>query len=155
MSDPQVGDRIDVCAIWLSGLETPEMFRQWKLDVAEVMSARAGRYNLGPVIWTEKKPGDERVPPVPPHIQGPDVRLLVGEAVILGVKLSMKSQIGFTHDLEPDDLALLRRLTRRQYERTYPGRERLTDRQCDTLINDLGPQAALDAMRAARRTDLH
>ena len=53
----------------------------------------------------------------------------------------------FTDDLGSDDLARLRRVTREAYARLFPVRSRLTDRQCDTIINDLGPEAAADALR--------
>lgn len=56
------------------------------------------------------KPGDERVPGVPDHIQGQDVRLLVGEALVLGRKTVLKLN-SFLNDLDPKDLTRLRQIT--------------------------------------------
>lgn len=149
-----IGETIEVCAIWLAGTETPEHFRQFHADVEHAMKSEAARYNLGPLVWTEKKPGDERVPPVPKHIDGPNVRLLVGEAVIVSLRPSMKTPVGFVHDLEPSDHALLRRITRRVRQRMFPNEGRLTDRQCDTILNDLGPAAAVETLKNLKRSDL-
>lgn len=150
-----IGETVDIACIWLDGRETPEQRRQYEQDVNTVLLDTARqKYVLGPLSWTEKRPGEPRVPPVPPHIDGPDVRLLLVEAVVLAERLSTRTPVGFVHDLEPGDLALLRRVTRRRYEAAYPGRT-VTDRQCDTLINDLGPAAATDTLRGLRRSDLH
>ena len=159
------GDTVE-CAIWVDGRETPAQRRQFEKDVQIAMVEGQARHGtiLGPVIWTEKKPGDDRVPPVPNHIAGPNVRLLVAEARVVallraprfaGLALRSLGEAGFVHELEPDDHALLRRIARRQYELQYPGHDRLTDRQCDTLINDLGPEAALETLQSLRPSDLH
>lgn len=149
-----IGETVEICAIWLAGTETPEHFRQFHADVDEALKSQAGRYNLSPITWTEKKPGEDRVPPVPAHIDGPNVRLLVGEAVIVSLRQSMKTPVGFVHDLEPNDRALLRRITRRVRKRMFPYEGEITDRQCDTVINDLGPDAALETLKNLRRSDL-
>ena len=146
------------CAIWVDGRETPAQFGQFKHDVQEAMinGQQAHGVILGPVTWIEKKPGEDHVPPVPGHIAGPNVRLLVAEAkVIARNPFSVSQAIGFVHDLELHDLSLLRRITRRVYERDYPGNPRLTDRQADTLINDAGPEAALDTLRNLKPSELH
>lgn len=149
------GDSLE-CAMWIDGRETPEQRAQFERDVAEAMHrSQAHGTILGPVIWSEKLPGEERVPPVPNHIAGPNVRLLVAEARVVGLVANMNNPVGFVHDLEPDDLAILRRVTRRQYEAQYPGHARLTDQQTDTLINDLGPEAALDTLESLKPSDLH
>lgn len=152
----RVGDVLEV-AIWMDGRETMADRWRFKKDCKSAIknAADSNGHVVGPLTWTEKKPGDDRVPDVPDHVQGPDVRLLVAEAQIVGTKPIAKVLPGFVHDLEPDDAALLRRITRRKYEEEYPGNSRLTDRQCDTLINDLGPEAALDTLKALRPSDLH
>ena len=153
---PTAGDTVE-CAIWVDGRETAEQRQQFEHDVQEAMvnGQRAHGAILGPVTWTEKRPGEQRVPPVPEHIAGPDVRLLVAEARVIGLVANLNNPVGFVHELEPDDHALLRRITRREYQKQYPGQPRLTDRQCDTLINDLGPDAALETLRTLRPSDLH
>jgi hypothetical protein len=150
------GDTVE-CAIWMDGRETPEQRQQFEKDVQIAMVEGQAQHGaiLGPVIWAEKQPGDDRVPPVPEHIAGPNVRLLVAEARVIGLVANINNPVGFVHDLEPDDHALLRRITRRQYEVQYPGQLRLTDRQCDTLINDLGPDAALATLQSLAPSDLH
>lgn len=144
-------------AIWLDGRETPADYTRFKHDVESTMreSSTIQGHILGPVTWAEKKPGDERVPAVPDHIAGPNVRLLVAEAQIIGLRPVGKQASSFVYDLELDDQARLRRVTRREYERAFPGRARLTDRQCDTLINDIGPEAAVAALQAMKPSDLH
>ena len=152
---PTAGDTVE-CAIWVDGRETVAQRQQFEKDVQIAMVEGQAQHGaiLGPVIWTEKKPGDDRVPPVPDHIAGPNVRLLVAEAKILGLAANINNPVGFVHDLEPDDLSLLCRITRREYERQYPNQPRLTDRQCHTLINDLGPEAASETLRGLKPSDL-
>jgi len=152
----EVGDTLEA-AIWLDGRETVLERSRFVLDAEDALyqaGARHGRV-LGSVRWSEKRPGDDRVPPVPEHIQGPNVRLLVAEATVVNVVGVERALPGFAHDLELDDLARLRRVTRRQYRREYPDQPELTDRQCDTLINDLGPAAAVDTLRSLKPSDLH
>jgi hypothetical protein len=135
-------------AIWLNGTETPEQMTMFKTDVASAMLEAATSQNvaLTPLRWAEKRLGDDRVPEPPDHIQGPDVRLLVAEADVLEAETESK----FLSELEPRDLARLRRVTRETYDRQFPGYKPLTDRQCDTLINDLGPDAALASLETGR-----
>ena len=107
-------------------------------------TARQQNTALTPLRGTEKRPGDDRVPPVPDHIQGPDVLLLVAEA---DVQVLMGYDPGnFLAELEPRDLGRLRGITRAAYARRYPVRAPLTNPQCDTLINDLGLDAALASL---------
>lgn len=156
---PSCGDVLE-SAIWLDGTETVAERARFANDVAEAMRAWGRRHGreIGPVTWIEKRPGDDRVPPVPDHIAGPNVRLLVAEAMIVTEGPIQRAKVGFVDDLEPSDAALLRRVTRRAYRRQYPNRRThpdLTDRQCDTLINDLGPDAAVETLRGLRPSDLH
>lgn len=159
MTIASVGDMLE-SAIWLDGTETMIDRVRFQGVVVGELNSYCRRYGLelGPVTWAEKVPGDPRVPPVPEHIQGPGVRLLVAEAEVIGNPGIVIAKPGFAHDLEPEDLAILRRVTRKRYRQQYPNRKTHpdpTDAQCDTLINDLGPDAALDTMRAATPGDLH
>lgn len=152
------GDTIEE-AVWLDGLESPRQVETFKADVLELWTGIAQRYGcaLTPIQWVEKRPGDPRVPDVPPHIAAggvqskPDVRLLVGEA-----KLVPANTGNFLAELEPKDLDRLRDVVRRGYAKSWrdwvakkqvcgPCPE-LSDRQCDRLINDLGPDAAVLAL---------
>jgi len=144
------GDTIEA-AIWLDGRETVQQVERHRDEVMLAMleQAQAVGVSLTPLRWVEKRPGDDRVPPVPEHIQGADVRLLVAEADVTAMTAAPSN---FLAELEPSDLRRLRAVTRSAYHRRYPGQPQLTDRQCDTLINDLGPEAAIAALHAGRAT---
>ena len=88
-------------AIWITGEEPPELQAQFEKDLRAGLADIAGQYGviIGPLIMRELKPGQERVPKVPDYIQGPDVRLLVGEATVIGEEL--KSEGRFIADLDP------------------------------------------------------
>ena len=136
-------------AIWVDGTETPALLDRYRTDVSGALLEIAGSHNvaLTPLRWSEKLPGDDGVPEVPDHIQGPAVKLLVAECDVKALPTS-----NFIADLEPRDLALLRRLTREGYglwwAKTFKGRPvPLTNPQCDTLINDIGVEAAMDSLK--------
>ena len=143
------GETIET-AIWLNGTETPELLARFQADAAEIMLevAMSEGVALTPLRWATKQISDERVPEVPDHIQGPDVRLLVAEADVM--ENVTKDISRFLSELEPRDLVRLRRVTRDAYARQWPGQTVLTNRQCDTLINDLGPEAALASLESGR-----
>src|SRR3546814_10951566 len=75
-------------AIWLTGEETEELRRRFMADVQRSMEEANEKRGVvtGPIRWTEQLPGDARVPPVPRHISGLCVRLLVAEAEVLNVR---------------------------------------------------------------------
>ena len=139
-------------AIWLSGTETPEQIERWKnIDCPNMARATERQNNvaIGPLEFTVKKPGEDRVPQVPEHIHGPDVRLLVCEAQTFAPKSNLTMQtrgLGFIHDLTPDDLAKLRKMTRRAHAKANPG-DRLNNQQCDRVIESLGPDIAVRTLR--------
>lgn len=148
----QIGD-IAKITIWKTGLETPEQLRLFKEDAEEAltMSVRAEGYEAGPVWWEEFPQGTAGCPPVPEGIYGPDVRLVVVSAPVTWTRRPVSR---FTQELEPYDLAVLRNVTRRKYAEAHPYLPPLHDGQCDTLINDLGPEAALDELRGLTKSDL-
>lgn len=128
-------------AIWLTGDESQELRKRYEQDVCQAIDDLCQEHAVlhGPVTFTEKRPGDDRVPPVPDHIQGGRVRLLVAESVV--TEHAPQTSIGsFVANLELKDLTRLRKITRRY----RPG---LTDQQCDEIIEELGPEAALDTLR--------
>lgn len=133
-------------SIWLSGEETEENLRKWKEeDVPKIMKHTEETYGvkLGPVKFTELLPGQEKVPPVPPFIKGINVRLLLAEAdVFPRTVYEAKAANTFVNDLTKKDLALLRRITRRAHFKAHPG-DRLSDKQCDVIIDSLGIEVAL------------
>lgn len=138
------GDTIEA-AIWLNGEETPEQRRKFETDVREEIADACSQNNLmyGPVVFKVLKIGEERVPPVPDHIQGADVRLLVAETEIIGFTML---ESGFTFELERHDLERLRTIARNSYAIAHHGAT-LTDMECDDVINEIGPEAALEKLR--------
>lgn len=142
----KVGDKIET-GIWLDGRETPQDRAEYERDVRQAIADLCADHGMvhGPVRLMELKPGDERTPAVPDHIQGPDVRLLAVEADIVG-ELSLRR--GFIGDLEPKDLDRLRSITRAKWLAEYPWREPTLD-ELDAIIEEFGPEAALDDLRAS------
>lgn len=125
------------CAIWIDGTESEAMLRQWKADVSYLMQMeREPKPRLGPVTFEIKRPGDDRVPQVPDHLQGPDVRLLVATAEVLGFEVARRSS--FVDDLDEKDLMRLRAMTRKAHGK----RGHLTDEMCDQIIDRMGPTVA-------------
>lgn len=147
---PEVGQTIEI-AIWLSGTETDEHLLRWQSETVPATLKEAEARDsimLGPVRFSIKRPGEDRVPPVPKHIHGPDVRLLLAEAPVLAKRPPVVViEQGLVADLTPEDLAKLRKVTRRAYAKAHPDFPPLTDRQCDQLINLAGPAAAVATLR--------
>lgn len=96
---------------------------------------------LGPLSFEIKRLGQERVPQVPSHLQGPDVRLLIATAEVLGFEVLRTGS--FVDSLDKGDLAKLRNATRREHGK----RGHLTSEQCDQIIERLGPVAAAETVR--------
>ncbi len=137
-------------AMWITGEEPPELRQRFESDACQAIEEMCDYHGLlcGPVTFVEKRPGDERVPPVPDHIQGPRVRLLVAEAELIAPKPEQTTD-SFVANLDRKDLARLRRITQRAYMRHFRGR-RLTDAELDEVIESMGPEAAVDALRRSR-----
>lgn len=78
------GDTFEV-AIWADGTEDAQLLERFKTDAKKAFRRRARRNRVmfGTVRLTEKQPNEDRVPPVPDHIQGPNVRLVVAEATVV------------------------------------------------------------------------
>jgi hypothetical protein len=131
-------------AIWITGDEPPEIRKRYEGDVCmsiDELCEEMG-WTHGPVKFYTKRPGDERVPPVPDHIQGSKVRLLIGEARIIGTALEIPKG-SFVANLDKKDLMRLRLITRMKAGRP------LSDEECDAIIEEIGPEAALDTIRYA------
>jgi len=149
------GDVLET-AIWMDGTETPDLKDRFESDMRASLAAMADNEGviIGPLIMAEKRPGEERVPPVPDAIQGLDVRLLVGEAKVVGYELEV-SEGTFVADLEPKDLERLRTILRRVHQSYNPGKPELTTEKCDEYINRNGPDAALAALREQVGVKVH
>ena len=140
----KVGDVIET-AIWLSGDESEEMRQRYINDVCAAIEEQCHTEHVlhGPITFTEKRPGEHRVPPVPDHIQGQRVRLFVAETTVMSVIETKEGS--FVANLDHVDLIRLRRFTRRQ------ARKVMTDQECDQIIEQYGPEAAIDSLKQTTR----
>lgn len=142
----KIGD-IVTNAIWVDGNESKEMRAQYEKDVTnqiDILCQDKG-FIRGEVTFIEKRPDAEDVEfPVPDHIQGDCVRLLVAEAKIVEKKIEVK--IGsFVHNLDKKDLQTLRKMTRKAHAKKFG--TLIGNRQCDEIIEEIGPDAAVAALR--------
>ena len=142
----KTGDLIE-SAIWITGDESQSIRTRYEQDVRQAMADFCAEEGLeyGPVTFIEKRPGDDRVPPVPDHVQGSRVRLLVGEAQIIDNRVAT-SEGSFIANLEKKDLVRLRAITRNGYMKQHPGHN-MTDSECDQYIEQYGPEAAIETLR--------
>lgn len=149
------GDQCEV-AIWMTGTEKPAEIEHWKTVVLEKIrkdTEANEEMEIGPFVVVEKRPGEERVPQVPDHVSGPDVRLLFATATVGDRKPRPKIApkfIGFAEDLIPKDRALLRRLTREAAHKANPGND-LTAADVDRIIDEMGPDIAAKTIMGARK----
>lgn len=136
----RVGETLEV-AIWLTGNETPEMRARFEADCKAALARLEVERRLvcGPVRWTEKGVLEDRVPTPPDHVQGPAVRLLVAEADIVAER---PANAPLSRDLDDEPLARLRAIVRARHARARPFQARLTDAECDAIIDEVGPDAA-------------
>jgi len=140
----QLGDTVEN-AIWLDGRETKEQRKAYEkaVEVAIEQECSQNGFMCGKVIFHVKHPYDERVPPVPEHITGTQPRLLVAESDVIGLAIE-EVQSSFISDIEPRDLLKLREITRRA---AVARGHFLNDHEVDDIIETLGPEAAMDALR--------
>lgn len=145
----RVGDIVHT-SMWIDGRETPEIRKQYEEDVNEALTdiCESNGFDIGPVTFIEKHPEDNDVPPVPDHINGDRIRLLYAEADVVSKKM-LSSKGSFIADLDKKDLELLRNITRKG------AGVFLADAQCDEIIEELGPEAAMDAVRKNYKKTLH
>lgn len=147
------GDTLEA-AVWLDGRESNCQVKRFIDDAVAGMMKQveeAGHRLLAEAVQLSvKRPGEDRVPEVPDHIQGDDVRLLVIEALVIPSKqAAIANESRFAADLEPDDFRRLCKITRKAYKEFMPHiKKPLTEAQCATIINDIGPEAARDALKS-------
>ena len=142
-------------AIWMTGEEPDGLKGRFERDLRANLATMASAEGviIGPLVMTEMRPGEECVPEVPEYIQGPDVRLLVAEATVVGE--TYESEGAFVADLEPKDLERLRSILRRVHQSYNPGKPDVTTEKCDEYINANGPDAALAALREQVGVQVH
>lgn len=134
-----IGEIIE-SAIWITGDESPEVRSRYESDVTEAIDYFCSQKNLthGPVGFVEKHPMDAGVPEVPNHIHGSKVRLLVASSEIIG---RVSVQGSFVANLELSDLKRLRGIIRKTAKRP------VSNKECDYIIEEIGPEAAIETMR--------
>jgi len=134
----KLGDVIE-SSVWLTGDEPEEMRKRYENDVSEAIDyfCFEKSFIAGPVSFDEKHPMDDVIE-VPDHIKGSRVRLLVASATVVE-KAVETSRGSFVANLEMKDLKKLRTIIRRHRD--------LTDIDCDRIIEEIGPDAALDTLR--------
>ncbi|MDO8683699.1 MAG: hypothetical protein Q7N50_09490 [Armatimonadota bacterium] len=142
----KVGDLIE-SAIWITGDENPEIRKRYENDVCDAIHQTCfdDGFDHGPVVFTEKRPEQDRVPEVPDHVQGSRVRLLVAEAQIIGARV-INSEGSFIANLDKKDLVRLRIITRTAWLKYHPNHV-LNDGECDKYIELIGPEAAVETLR--------
>ena len=155
-------------AIWLDGGETPAMIEHYQRDMIPGVlkdSAKKAGVLIAPAAFEVKRPGEERVPPVPkwledrvaehgrlavtipgvlasdPPVEAPV--LLVAEARVLGPVPDFSAR-SFLADLSPLDLKKLRAITKRSWLESNPEAGPLTDSEADAIIERHGPDAAYE-----------
>ena len=134
-------------AVWVTGEESPEMLDRFSKDLLRAVDRKCEMEGVlhGPLRMIFKHPSEDRVPAVPDHVQGICVRFLIGEADVVGYK-PITSEGSFIANLDKKDLVRLRVITR-QAAKKHLGDGHLTDQQCDEVIEELGPGAALDTLK--------
>lgn len=157
-------------ACWVVGLEKPEVVKQVKDEIlAGGIAAHAREHGvlIGPVSFSFKKPGEEGVPNVPLWLEKElDVQgrkpvvvegvapprgeplpplLLVAEATVTGIS-PVYAKSTFLSELTPEDLKVLRAITKRAHAQNDPPALPLTDMEADRIIEELGPDTAKNAI---------
>ena len=153
-------------SIWLDGSETQAMIEHYQRDMIPSVlkdSAKKAGALISPATFEVKRPGEERVPPVPKWLEDriagtgrravavPGVLvsdqpveapvLLVAEARVLGPAPDFSAR-SFLSDLSPLDLKKLRAITKRSWLENNPSAGPLTDSEADAIIEKHGPDAA-------------
>jgi len=141
----KLGDVIEN-AIWMTGDESVDLKAKYRNDVLGTMDDLCEREGFihGPITMHELRPGDDRCPEVPSHIHGSRVRLLVVESTLV-TKLVVDSVPSFVDNLERADLVKLRKITRDRVAKDL--KRIISNKECDEIIEMLGPDAAVSALR--------
>ena len=114
---------------WFKAEEAPRLLKE---------SADEHGVILGPVSHYELEPGEGQAGHPDENAQGTNWKLLVFEAAVVAEKPEARTS-SFLLDLDPKDLAVLRKATRKAGQN---GGRRLTDAECDGVIEHFGPKVA-------------
>lgn len=139
-------------AIWICDEDNPAKIEWWKREVTADLfkeAADTAGVQLGPVRYYELQPGEGRAGHPPDKVQGTNVRLLVAECDVIGLKPQIVAK-AFIADLSFKDLEQLRKVTRRGAMPRI-----LTDEQCDEIIERYGAVTAEKILRSLVDDKIH
>ncbi len=112
------------------------------LEVSFILVAETEGFIFGPISYEEVDPLSPRVPHPPDNMTG-DVMALIGTATVVAQRMEIPEK-KFTDELLDRDRAAMRDVTRKIF---LKGGTNLTDDECDDIINEYGPEAALEGAR--------
>lgn len=150
----RLGQTIET-SIWLNGQETVGELIKWKTkdlpDLMHIYEYENGVI-LGEIEFEELLPIDDRVPEVPDHIRGIDVRLLVATARVDRYAAPKIMPKPFLEELSFEDRDKLRKATRRAHQANAPEMPALSNERCDEVIEALGQETAERVLDDAIKT---
>lgn len=157
----KIGDVIE-SAIWMDGRETTEQKNYHMQCVCQALDdfSSENGFTIGPVTFVEKLPGGDRAPKVPKHIETSTddmsrIRMLVGETKIHSrIPIVQLTENTLVASLGETDLNRLREITRTAYRKHVKGGS-LTNAECDAVIEELGPDVAIQTLRDEVSTSLY
>ena len=154
----KVGDTLEV-ALWFNSEHSVEEENARRgIMNAFLVTESQHELEVGPVTFEILSVGDARVPEPSPKFAGTPKLMLGFADVVKLTPATIGNDIGFTYDLEPEDLQKLRDATQRAYATNHMGQKvrPLTDEQLDDIINEVGPSAVLKGLeRDAAQSTLH
>ncbi len=133
---------------WMTGTEDDAFVAKFAADAKEAFAtvAKNEGFTLEQPIGYELRPGDPRTPPVPDHISGPAVTLMVIECQV-GEKVHHLTKVSrFTDELDKADLKRLLKIT---YGAARKIGRQLTRAEALDAVNEVGEIAALELLRGS------
>ena len=146
MNDNLTPDDTSTLACWISDDTDPRVVEHWKTVTAPSLF-KASADDAG-VILSEPRfytlePGEGRAGTPPDGAQGTNMRLLVAECAVRGFK-PRTEESNFLLDLDPKDLAYLRKVTKRA-----ASPHKISNEQADAIIMRYGPVTAQKLLKSA------
>lgn len=139
---------------WCRGEHEHEEIKA-QLTARLVVSAHMQGVRLDEPIFTRHEVGDPRLPTMPRDFQGLDVHFLSAEAKVIGFEQEVRAST-FIGELSHKELMILREATRRAHMRQAgPQAEALTDQECDSIIEEVGPVVGERLIREAVNATKH
>lgn len=145
----RIGDEYET-GVWYDANEWINPIAQCGKDLEDAIRHLCSNYRVrcGDIEFEVMKPGDSRVPEVPRWLEsktGVVPRLLVARTTIVGSVVNYST--GILADLDKKDLIKLRAITKRAHKVHFPKTPELSDEECDSIIDQLGMEVALESLR--------